>query len=114
MKSYKEWIQERIESTIQKRKYYFAEYENKEVRVYSENDCVYVNWFIDGRLIKKSKFPKEIMEEMRWYIQGLYGKCIHEELLSNISCAIGKYLPYLEDEENLIGSLEHVEIVGKL
>ena len=51
MKDYRYWIQERRESTKQKPKYYSAEYENKEVRVHTIDREIYINWYIDGRLI---------------------------------------------------------------
>jgi hypothetical protein len=101
MKDYRYWIQERRESTKQEPNYYSAKYENKEVRVYSTDDCVYVDWYIDGRLIEKPHFPTEIVNEMNLFIQTLQ-RYIDKHLLYEILNTMKRYLLYLEDEESCL------------
>lgn len=112
--NYKYWIQERIDSTKQEATNYSAKYENKEVRVYSADDCIYVNWYIDGRLIEKPRFPKESVDEIYQFMESLHYKYICENLMYAILHTIEKHLPYLEDGENPIGWLKQVEIVGEI
>ena len=112
--NYKYWIQERIDSTKQEATNYSAKYENKEVRVYSADDCIYVNWYIDGRLIEKPRFPKESVDEIYRFMKSLHYKYICENLMYSILHTIEKHLPYLEDGENPIGWLKQVEIVGEI
>ncbi len=110
MKDYRYWIQERTESIKQELKYYSAKYENKEIRVYSENNCVYVYWYIDGRLIEKPKFPKEIITEMELFFQTIYAKYIDKHLMYEIINTMKRYLPYLKDEDEI----KYVKVVGKI
>lgn len=103
-----------MDSTKRETTNYFAKHENKEVRVYSEGDCIYVNWYIDGRLIKKPRFPKESVDEIYRFMDSLHYKYICENLMCAILHTVEKYLPYLEDEENPIGWLKQAEIVGEI
>ena len=75
---------------------YSAKYKNKEVRVYFEDGCVYLNWYIDGRLIEKPYFPTEIANEINLFIQILCYRFIDKyEILNTLK----RYLSYLGDEE---------------
>lgn len=114
MKDYRDWIQERIVKTKQETTKYSAKHENKEVRVYSEGDYIYINWYIDGRLIEKPRFPKESIDEINLFVQTLYGECIDKHLMYKILNTMKRYLSYLEDEENPIGSLKYINIVGEI
>ena len=114
MKDYRYWIQERRESTKQETNNYFAKYENKEVRVYSEGDYIYINWYIDGRLIEKPRFPKESIDEIYQFMESLHYKYICKNLMYAILHTVEKHLPYLEDGETPINWLKHVEIVGEI
>ena len=114
MKDYIDWIQERIVKTKQETTKYSAKHENKEVRVYSEGDCIYVNWYIDGRLIEKPRFPKESIDEIYQFMESLYYKYICENLMYLILHTVEKHLSYLEDGETPINWLKHVEIVGEI
>ena len=112
-KEYNIWVKTvKIESKL--RTIYTSTYENKEVRVYSIDSEIYINWYIDGRLIEEPKFPKEIITEMELFYQTIYAKCIDKHLMYKILNTMKKYLPYLEDEENPISSLKHINIVGEI
>jgi len=111
---YKHWIQEHIVSTKREKNIYSAKYENKEVRVYSADYCIYANWYIDGRLIKKPRFPKESVDEIYRFMESLRYEYICENLMYAILHTIEKHLPYLEDGENPIGSLKYINIVGEI
>lgn len=111
---YKHWIQERTDSTKQETNTYFAKHKNKAVRVYSVDDCIYVNWYIDGRLIEKPKFPKESVDEIYQFMESLHYKYICENLMYAILHIVEKHLPYLEDGESPIGSLKYINIVGEI
>lgn len=93
---------------------YTASYENKEVRVYSIGSEICINWYIDGRLIEKPRFPKEIITEMELFFQTIYAKYIDKHLMYRIINTMKRYLPYLEDEKNPIGQLKNIEIVGEI
>lgn len=93
---------------------YTASYENKEVHVYSMDSRIFINWYIDGRLIEKPKFPKEIITEMELFFQTIICKYIDKHLMYKIVNTMKRYLPYLEDEENPIGSLKYINIVGEI
>ena len=93
---------------------YTATHENKEVRVYSMDSEICINWYIDGRLIEKAIFPKEIITEMELFFQTIYAKYIDKHLMYEIINTMKRYLPYLEDGENPIGSLKYVKIVGEI
>ena len=93
---------------------YNVTHENKEVRVYSMDNRIFINWYIDGRLIEKPKFPKEIITEMELFFQTIICKYIDKHLMYKIVNTMKRYLPYLEDEENPIGSLKYINIVGEI
>lgn len=93
---------------------YTATYENKGLRVYSMDSRIFINWYIDGRLIEKPKFPKEIIIEMELFFQTIICKYIDKHLMYKIVNAMKRYLPYLEDGENPIGLLKNIEIVGEI
>ena len=93
---------------------YTATHENKEVHIYSIDSRIFINWYIDGRLIEKPKFPKEIVTEMKLFFQTIYAKYIDKHLMYRIINTMKRYLPYLEDEENPIGQLKNIEIVGEI
>ncbi len=112
-KEYKIWI-ETVKIESKPTMIYTSTYENKEVRVYSIDSEFCINWYIDGRLIEKPKFPKEIITEMELFFQTIIYKCIDKHLMYEITNTMKRYLPYLEDGENLIGSLKYVNIVGEI
>ena len=93
---------------------YTATYENKEVRVYSIDSEICINWYINGKLIENPKFPKEIITEMELFFQTIYIKYIDKHLMYRIINTMKRYLPYLEDGENPIGQLKNIEIVGEI
>lgn len=112
-KEYKIWLETmKIDSKLTT--IYTSTYENKGVRVYSIDSEIYINWYIDGRLIEKPKFPKEIITEMELFFQTIYAKCIDKHLRYRIINMMKRYLPYLEDGENPIGSLKYINIVGEI
>ncbi len=96
-KEYKIWLKTvKIES--KPRTIYTATYENKEVRVYSIDDSkICIDWYINGKLIEKAKFPKEIITEMELFFQTIYAKCIDKHLMYRIINTMGRYLPYIEE-----------------
>ena len=96
MKTYREWIEERRVTTKEEIKYYSRTYENKEVRVHSVGSRIFINWFIDNKLVK-AIFPKEIEKEIIDYIEGLYCKYISKDLLNNVADKMSEYLSYLTD-----------------
>lgn len=77
--------------------YKVSSYENKEVRVYSIDDKIYIDWYIDGKLINP-KFSKEIIIILELYVQTLLGKHINERLLCEIRDVMGTYLSELEED----------------
>ena len=79
---------------------YTATYENKGVRVYSIDGEICINWYIDGRLIEKPRFPKEIVTEIDLFFQTIYAKYIDKYLMCKILNKMRKYLPYLEDGDD--------------
>ena len=89
-------------------------HENKEVRVYSIDSKICINWYIDEKLIEKPKFPKEIITEMELFCQTIIYKCIDKHLMYEILNTMKRYLPYLEDGENPIGLLKYINIVGEI
>lgn len=89
-------------------------HENKEVRIYSMGSEIYIKWYIDGKLIEKPKFSKEIITEMELYFQTIIYKCIDKHLMYEIINTMKKYLPYLEDEENPFGPLKYIKIIGEI
>ena len=93
---------------------YTATPENKEVHIYSIDSRIFINWYIDGRLIEKPKFPKEIVTEMKLFFQTIYAKYIDKHLTYRIINTMKRYLPYLEDEENPIVSLKYENIMGEI
>lgn len=98
MKTYLDWIEERLASIKEDIKYYSRTYENKEVRVHSVGSRIFINWYIDNKLVY-AIFPKEIEKEIIDYIEGLYCKYISKELLNNIASKMSEYLPYLENDD---------------
>ena len=93
---------------------YTATHENKEVHFYYIDSGIFINWYIDGRLIEKPKFPKEIVTEMKLFFQTIYAKYIDKHLTYRIINTMKRYLPYLEDGENPIVSLKYENIVGEI
>ena len=93
---------------------YTASYENKEVHVYSMDSRIFINWYIDGRLIEKPRFPKEIITEMELFFQTIYAEYIDKHLMYKIINTMKRYLPYLEDGENPIVSSKYENIVGEI
>ena len=93
---------------------YTATHENKEVHIYSIDSGIFINWYIDGRLTEKPKFPKEIVTEMKLFFQTIYAKYIDKHLMYRIINTMKRYLPYLEDGENPIVSLKYENIVGEI
>ena len=93
---------------------YTASYENKEVHVYSIDSEICISWSIDGRLIEKPRFPKESVDEIYKFMESLHYKYICENLIYKILHTVEKHLSYLEDEENPIGQLKNIEIVGEI
>lgn len=112
-KEHKIWLETiKIESKLTM--IYNATYKNKEVRVCSIDDKICIDWYINGKLIEKPKFPKEIITEMELFFQTIYAKYIDEHLMYEIIHTMERYLPYLEDGENSIGSLKYINIVGEI
>ena len=93
---------------------YTATHENKEVRVYSMDSRIFIKWYIDGKPIEKAIFPKEVITEIDLFFQTICAKYIDKHLMYKILNTMKRYLPYLEDEENPIGSLKNIEIVGEI
>ena len=112
-KEHKIWL-ETVKIESKPTTIYTATYENKGVRVYSIDGEICINWYIDGRLIEKPRFPKEIVTEMKLFFQTIYAKYIDKHLTYRIINTMKRYLPYLEDEENPIGQLKNIEIVGEI
>lgn len=112
-KEYKVWL-ETVKIESKPTTIYTATHENKEVRVYSIDSEICINWYIDGRLIENPKFPKEIITEMELFCHTIIYECIDKHSMYRIINTMKRYLPYLEDEENPIGSLKYVNIVGEI
>lgn len=93
---------------------YTATYKNKEVRMYSIDSRIFINWYINGKMIKKAVFPKEVITEIDLFFQTICAKYIDKHLMCKILNRMRKYLPYLEDGENQVGSLKNIEIVGEI
>ena len=113
-KEYKIWLKTvKVESkptTI-----YTTTHENKEVHVYPIDDSkICIDWYINGKLIEKPKFPKEIITEMKLFFQTIYDKYIDKHLMYRIINTMKRYLPYLEDGENPTSSLKYINIVGEI
>ena len=51
---------------------------------------------------------------MELFIQTIYAKYIDKHLMYKILNTMERYLPYLEDSENPIGSLKYINIVGEI
>ena len=62
-KEHKIWL-ETVKIESKPTTIYTATHENKEVHIYSIDSRIFINWYIDGRLIEKPKFPKEIIGDM--------------------------------------------------
>ena len=112
-KEHKIWL-ETVKIESKPTTIYTATHENKEVHIYSIDSRIFINWYIDGRLIEKPKFPKEIITEMELFFQIIYAKYIDKRLMYRIINTMKRYLPYLEDGENPIGQLKNIEIVGEI
>ena len=93
---------------------YTATHENKEVRVYSIDSRIFIKWYINGKLIEKALFPKEIITEIDLFFQTIICKCIDKHLMYKIVNTMKRYLPYLEDGENLVGSIKNIEIMREI
>ena len=109
MKTYREWIEERQVTTKEEIKYYSRTYENKEVRVHSVSSRIFINWFINNKLVK-AIFPKEIEKEIIDYSEGLYCKYISKDLLNNIANKMSEYLPYLKDDDINKDIYKHIKL----
>ena len=108
-KEYKIWL-ETVKIESKSTTIYTATYENKEVRVYSIDSRIFINWYINGKLIEKAIFPKEIITEMELFVQTIYAKYIDKHLMYEILNTMKRYLPYLEDEDEI----KYVELVGEI
>ena len=93
---------------------YTATYENKGVRVYSIDSRIFIKWYIDGKPIEKAIFPKEIITEIDLFFQTIICKCIDKHLMYKIVNTMKRYLPYLEDGKNPIGSIKNIEIMREI
>lgn len=93
---------------------YTATYKNKEVRVYSIDNRIFIKWYTNGKPIEKAVFPKEVITEIDLFFETIYSKYINKHLMYKILTTMKKYLPYLEDSENPVGSLKNIELVGKI
>ena len=112
-KAYEIWL-ETMKMEFKPTTIYTATYKNKEVRMYSIDSRIFISWYINGRLIEKPRFPKEIVTEMKLFFQTIYAKYIDKHLMYRIINTMKRYLPYLEDGENPIGQLKNIEIVGEI
>ena len=113
-KEYKIWL-ETVKIESKPRTIYTATYENKEVRVYSIDSKICINWYINGRLIEIPKFPKEIVIEMELFFQTLYAKSIDKHLMYDIINTMKRYLPYLKDADKKEDDcLKHIKIEGEI
>lgn len=113
IKEHKIWL-ETIKIESKPTTIYTATYENKGVRVYSIDSRIFIKWYIDGKPIEKAIFPKEVITEIDLFFQTICAKYIDKHLMYKILNTMKRYLPYLEDEENPIGSLKNIEIVGEI
>lgn len=93
---------------------YTATYKNKEIRMYSIDSRIFIKWYINGKLIERAIFPKEIITEIDLFFQTICAKYIDKDLMCKILNRMRKYLPYLEDGKNQVGSLKNIEIVGEI
>lgn len=92
---------------------YTATYKNKEVRMYSIDSRIFIKWYINGKLIERAKFPKEIITEIDLFFQTICAKCIDKYLMCKILSRMRKYLPYLEDgddEDSVRNIILNVEV----
>ena len=112
-KEHKIWL-ETVKIESKPTTIYTATHENKEVHIYSIDSRIFINWYIDGRLIEKPKFPKEIITEMELFFQTIYAEYIDKHLMYKIINTMKRYLPYLEDGENPIVSLKYENIMGEI
>ena len=93
---------------------YTATYKNKEVHMYSIDSRIFIKWYINGKLIERAIFPKEIITEMELFFQTIYAEYIDKHLMYKIINTMKRYLPYLEDGENLVGSIKNIEIMREI
>lgn len=98
--TYFDWIEERQTHEKEKLRCWTVEDGNKMVKVFYEKYSVFIQWSIDGRMIKDAEFPIDDFMEMQNYLQTLYHRCISEELMNEIVHKMGKYLPHLQDGEH--------------
>lgn len=108
-KEHKIWL-ETVKIESKPTTIYTATYENKGVCVYSIDSEICINWYIDGRLIEKPKFPKEIITEVELFFQTIYTKYIDKHLMYKILNTMKRYLPYLEDEDTVRNIILNVEV----
>lgn len=106
---YKIWL-ETVKIESKPTTIYIATHENKEVRVYSIDSRIFINWYINGKLIEKAIFPKEIITEIELFFQTIYAKYIDKYLMHEILNTMKRYLPYLKDENEI----KHVKLVGEI
>lgn len=112
-KAYEIWL-ETMKMESKPTTIYTATYKNKEVRIYSIDSRIFISWYINGKLIEKALFPKEIITDIDLFFQTVYAKCINKQLMCKILSIMKKCLPYLEDGENLVGSIKNIEIMREI
>jgi hypothetical protein len=113
-KEHKIWL-ETVKIESKPTTIYTSTYENKEVRIYSIDSKICINWYIDGKLIEKAIFPKEIITEMELFFQTIYAKYIDKHLMYEILNTMKRYLPYLEDVDKKENNwLKHIKIEGEI
>ena len=98
--SYLDWIEERQTYKTEKIHYWTVENGNKMVMVFNEKYNLFIQWFIDGKMIKEPKFPIADFMEMQNYLRTLFHRYISEELMNEIVHKMGEYLPHLQDGEH--------------
>ena len=92
---------------------YNVTHENKEVRVYSMDNRIFIKWYINGKLIERAIFPKEIITEMELFFFTIICKYIDKHLMHKIVNTMKRYLPYLEDgddEDSVRNIILNVEV----
>ena len=112
--TYKDWINLRRFYSQQEPEYYSATCENKEVRVYSIGDSLFINWYIDGKFLRNPTFPVEVENEIRLFVETLLFEVVNESFMNRILYEMSKYLPYLKDGDSEDNILRYVKIRGEI
>ena len=112
-KAYEIWL-ETMKMESKPTTIYTATYKNKEVRMYSIDSRIFISWYINGKLIEKALFPKEIITDIDLFFQTIYAEYIDKHLMYKIINTMKRYSPYLEDGENPIVSLKYENIMGEI